>query len=300
MKAKANGIEIDYDETWPASGPDPSLPALVLIRGLGTQRIQWPQPLLDALAARGLRVVCHDNRDVGGSTKFDAAGVPDPAAMIQAIAAGETPAPPYRVADMAQDVIGLLDALSIERAHVAGISMGGMIVQHLGASHGDRIASVTSIMSSSGAPGLSPAKPEAMAALTSRAATPTREAVVENSLATQRVIGSPAYPADEDAYRELAGRVFDRCYAPDGVTRQMAAVLSDVGRHELIANVTVPTLVIHGEDDPLIPIDGGRDTAARIPGARFESIPGMGHDVPVELTGTLSQLIADHALAAEG
>ncbi len=298
-KIRANGIEIDYGEI-PAQGGATRKAPLVLLRGLGTQRIQWPDELLFGLASRGLRVMCPDNRDVGMTEKLDALGAPDMGELMAAVVGGKTPTPPYTLAEMAKDVVGLLDALEIEGAHVAGISMGGMIVQHLAADHADRFLSVTSVMSSSGAPGLPAATPEAMAALTSQPDDPTsRESVVSHRLATLKVIGSPGYPAPDGRAREMAERSYDRCYHPVGVMRQMAAVVCDAGRFEKLAKVTLPTLVLHGEADPLVPIACGRDTAERIAGARFESFPGMAHDVPVALAPRIAELIADHCEAAE-
>ncbi len=286
---RANGIDIDYAET--GEGP-----ALVLLRGLGTQRIQWPQPFLQGLASRGLRVISFDNRDVGLSQKFT--GTPDIAETMAARQRGEEPAIPYGLPDMARDVVGLLDALTIERAHVVGISMGGMISQHVAARHADRLHSVTSIMSTSGAPGLPEARPGVMQALMSSPASSDRNVVVEHSVRTNKVFASPGYPTPDAEMREMAERCYDRCYCPEGIGRQMLAVVCDSGRAESLASIDTPCLVIHGEDDPLIPVEGGRDTAARIPGAAFHSIPGMGHDIPLELVPALVELIADHAKRA--
>jgi pimeloyl-ACP methyl ester carboxylesterase len=292
--ARANSIDVDYAQFGPADAP-----ALVLVRGLGTQRIMWPEKLLAGLVDRGLRVITPDNRDVGHSTKLDAAGTPDVAAVLRAMADGAASPSPYSVADMASDVVGLLDALEVERAHVMGISMGGMIVQHLAASHGERLVSMTSVMSSSGAPGLPAATPEAMAALMSAPSDPnSRDSVIENSVASQKVFGSPGYPTSDEDLRAAAGRAYDRCHHPAGVARQMAAVMADNGRFELLEQVRVPTLVLHGEADPLIPIECGRDTAQRIAGARFHSFEGMGHDLPSGLLPQLVEVIADHTQRA--
>lgn len=254
-----------------------SAPAFVLIRGLSTQMIQWPESFLDLFVDAGYRVVIFDNRDCGKSEKFDAAGVPS----IPDLLAG-TARPAYGVADMAEDVVQLLDDLGIERAHVAGMSLGGMVAQHLAISHADRFRTVTSIMSSSGAPGLPPGSPEAMEALTARAEDPAdREAVIALQMRGQAVIGSPGYPMTPEELRSYCERAYDRCYCPDGTARQMAAVLTDTDRHERLATVRVPFQVVHGTDDPLIRIECGRDTAARVPGARLVEIPGMGHDLTV-------------------
>lgn len=292
---RAGGIQIDYEQRGA-----PGDPAFLLLRGLSTQRIHWPDALLDGLVARGFRVVCPDNRDVGLSQKFDADGMPDVMGAMALLAAGRPVAVPYTLADMAGDAIALLDALEIERGHLMGISMGGMIAQHVAARSGERIASLTSIMSSSGRDGLPPATPEAMAALLAQPDDPSsRLSVIENSVKTQRVIGSPGYPADESLLRERAGRAYDRCHHPAGAARQMLAVLADGSRVELLRKIDVPTLVIHGEADPLVPIECGRDTAQHIPDAAFHSIPGMGHDLPLELVDTLVDRLATHAHAAD-
>ncbi len=250
-------------------------PAFLLIRGLSTQLIQWPEIFLEGLIEAGFRVVVFDNRDCGLSTKFDAAGVPS----IPDLLAGRA-APAYSIADMAADAVGVLDALGIDRAHVAGMSLGGMIAQHLAFSHGDRCLSVTSIMSTSGAPGLPSGTPEAMAVLSSSPEHPEdRESVIQHLMHHQSVIGSPAYPQTPEERRSYCERAYDRCYCPDGTARQMAAVLTDSTRADRLAEVRVPFQVLHGSDDPLIPIECGRDTAERVPGARFVEIPGMGHDV---------------------
>ena len=271
-RAPEDRIHIEHATRGPASAP-----AFVLIRGLSTQMIQWPESFLDLFVDAGYRVVIFDNRDCGQSEKFDAAGVPS----IPDLLAGEAQ-PAYGVADMAEDVVQLLDELGIERAHVAGMSLGGMVAQHLAISHAERFLTVTSIMSSSGAPGLPPGSPEAMAALTARAEDPAdREAVIALQMRGQAAIGSPGYPMTPEELRSYCERAYDRCYCPDGTARQMAAVLADTDRHERLATVRVPFQVVHGTDDPLIRIECGRDTAARVPGARLVEIPGMGHDLTV-------------------
>lgn len=263
--------------------------ALLLIRGLASQLIHWPEALLTALEEAGFRVIRFDNRDAGLSQKFDEAGVPD----LAAVAAGRA-APPYGLAEMAADAVGVLDALGVERAHVAGISLGGMVAQHLAFSHPERCLSVASIMSSSGAPGLPPATPEALEALTSSPEDATdRECVIAHGMRTQRVIASPAYPPSEAELRSYFERGYDRCYCPDGSLRQMAAVLADGSRAERLARVAVPMLVLHGADDPLIHPACGEDTARRVPGAKLEIVAGMGHDV----TTANAPLLAAHLVA---
>jgi len=291
---RANGITLEFEEFGPRDAP-----ALVLIRGLGTQLTGWPESFVRGLVEAGLRVIAHDNRDVGLSEKLTAAGCPSVVLAMKAAAEGRPIEAPYGLGDMAADTVGLLDALGIERAHFAGISMGGMIVQHLGFSHGDRVASLTSIMSSSGAPGLPPPRPEAAAALLSTPEDPSdRTSVIEHSAHVSRVLGSPGYPTPDEELRERAAIAYDRCHHPDGVARQLIAVTADVDRTEQLGRIRAPTLVIHGEDDPLVAIEGGRDTAARIPGARFQAIPGMGHDIPLGLVPTLVDLLVDHVQTA--
>ena len=288
---KVNGITIEIE-----SRGKPEDPSLVLVRGLGTQLAQWPASMTDALTGAGLHVVLFDNRDVGLSHKFDDAGVPDLAELV----AGRAE-PAYRLADMANDTVGVLDALGIERAHFAGISLGGMIVQHVAASHGERCLSMTSIMSSSGAPGLPAAKPEAMAALTSKPEDPSdRECVIQHSMKTQRVIGSPAYAMSDAELRRYCELAYDRCYYPDGKARQTAAAFCDGSRVELLQEIRVPSLVIHGADDPLVPLAAGEDTARHIPGCRLEVIEGMGHDVTNTNAPILAKLLIEHARRANG
>ena len=292
---KANGIEIDAEVT----GEAKSVP-LLLIRGLGTQRTAWPDAFLAALVERGHRVITFDNRDAGLSTKFHRAGSIDIGEAMGRAARGDPIDAPYRIGDMALDVVGLLDALEVQTTHVAGISMGGMIAQLLAIRHGERLRSLTSIMSSSGAPGLPGPTPEAAAALMSRPEDPDdRESVIRHSVETEKVFGSPGYPPGDAYLRAAAERAYDRCHCPEGISRQMLAVLTGGERAELLKTIRVPTLVIHGVDDPLIPVEAGMDTAKRIPGAELRLIPGMGHDVAPGLIPTLVEAIAEHTAAAE-
>ena len=278
MKAQANGIEIEYE----AFG-EPSNPAVLLIMGLAAQLTRWPLPFVEDLVGRGYYVIRYDNRDVGLSTKFDDAPVPALPALIGAMMTGQKPDVPYTLNDMAADAVGLLDALDIRRAHVMGASMGGMIAQLVAATYPDRLLSLTSIMSSTGNPGLPPSKPEAMAVLTSRPTGSDREAAIAHGIRTERVIGSPGYPVEESVLRTRVERDFDRMNYPAGAGRQLAAVVSNGDRRAAIATIKVPTMVIHGADDPLVPVEAGRDTAANIAGAEITEIPGMGHNLPEAL-----------------
>lgn len=273
-------------------GPEDA-PAFVLIRGLSTQLIQWPQLMLDTLVDAGFRVVILDNRDCGESQKFDEAGVPE----LGRIVAGEV-GPAYSVADMAEDVVGLLDGLGIAKAHAAGMSLGGMIAQHLAISHGDRFHSVTSVMSSSGAPGLPGGTAEAMAALTSQPSDPTdRDIVIAHQMRTQKVISSPGFPPTPEELRRYCESAYDRCYCPDGTARQMAAVLSDTTRAEGLGEIRIPFQVLHGSEDILIPLACGEDTAKRVPGAPLVVIDGMGHDITIANTPPVAEKLIAFAKA---
>lgn len=287
----ANGIQIEYE----AHG-DPKNPPLLLVMGLGAQLTLWPIELVDALVARGYYVIRHDNRDIGLSQKFSQHGVPNfkRVALMQMF--GLKPRTPYTLADMAADAAGLLDALGIAKAHVVGASMGGMIVQLMGINHPDKLLSITSIMSTTGNRRVPPAKPEAMKALLNRApAGATLEQVMPFGLHVSRAIGSPGYPAAEDRLRANIERDYNRSYFPEGAARQISAIVADGDRRKRLKAVTAPTLVIHGADDPLVPVEGGRDTAAHITGAKLLEIEGMGHDLPLELVDRIADAIAEHA-----
>jgi pimeloyl-ACP methyl ester carboxylesterase len=287
----ANGITIEYEK----SG-QPENPVIMLIRGLGTQLIDWPGEFINGLVDHGFRVVCHDNRDVGLSAKFDELGVPDIAVALAKMSRDEPLMPPYTIDDMALDVIGLQDALGISAAHIVGMSMGGFIAQKLAANHAKRVISIVSMMSGSGNPNLPPAKPEAMAALTGGPENPDdRESIISFVAESLRIIGSPGYPESEAYRRKIATARYERCHHPAGKARQMMAVLAEGSHVDLLKTIDVPTLVIHGADDPLVPVEAGKDTAANIPNARIEIIEGMGHNIPIPLVPKLVDLIADHA-----
>lgn len=277
----ANGIRIEVGR----HGPESGVP-LLLIRGLGSQLIHWPEEMIDAFVAAGHHVIVFDNRDSGLSESFEHHGRPD-------FSAPGGPDAPYSLDDMADDAAGVLDALGVRRAHVLGISMGGMILQCLALAHPDRVLSATIVMSSSGAPDLPGRDPEVEALLTAQPANPDdREQVIEQTLAADRVWGNPGFPFDEAARRALIGRAFDRRHSPGGVARQYAAARAAGQRHARLPEVRVPTLVIHGTADVLLPVEHGRDIAARIPGARLVEIGGMGHD----LDGGVAPLVAAEAL----
>lgn len=293
--ANVNGVDIAYETTGNKADP-----ALLIIMGLGSQLVHWPDELVEGLAARGYFVIRTDNRDIGLSQKFDNKGVPDLPQLMMDMAAGKNPEGPYSVSDMAADAVGVLDALGIAQAHVMGVSMGGMIVQNLAAEFPDRVKSLFPIMTTSGAPGLKPATPEAMGALLSPAASTARADVLARNQEVRKIIGSPGFPSDDARVDDYAGRAYDRCFHPEGMARQMAAVVTSGSRAELIETITAPTLVIHGVDDPLVPVEGGRDIAQRIKGAQIVEIDGYGHDLPLQLMDRFVTLICDFADKIEG
>jgi pimeloyl-ACP methyl ester carboxylesterase len=286
----ANGIQIAYDDR--GSRTDP---AILLIMGLGTQMTAWPEAFCDDLAAHGFRVVRFDNRDIGLSTKFDAAPPIDLAAVLQRVMAGQKINPPYRLTDMAADAIGLMNGLAIKRAHIVGASMGGMIAQIVAAEYPERVRSLVSIMSSSGDPGLPQAKPEAIAAIMqARPDGSDRKLAVQHGMKVYRAIGSPGFPMSDEELRVKVSAAFDRSYYPAGVGRQFAAIMANGSRVEMLKKLSVPTLVLHGADDPLVPVEAGRHTAALIPGSNLTVIPGMGHDIAPGLIPVLVEAIAAH------
>jgi pimeloyl-ACP methyl ester carboxylesterase len=289
----ANGITIEYEDYG-----DKAASPILLIMGLGGQLTLWPIELVDALVARGFRVIRFDNRDIGLSTKFDSAGMPDMASIMMSAMIGEKPKTPYSLDDMASDAVGLLDALGIDRAHIVGASMGGMIAQLVAATYPQQTLSLTSIMSTTGNPAVPQAQAQAMAVLTSRPTGADAATMIDFTIKSAGVIGSPAYPADVERLRKRATADFQRSFSPMGVARQMAAIVAGGDRRARLANVVAPTLVIHGDADPLVPVEGGKDTAASIKGAELLVIPGMGHDLPVQLVETIADAIAGVAVRA--
>ncbi|MES3025866.1 MAG: alpha/beta fold hydrolase [Pseudomonadota bacterium] len=287
----SNGISISYQ----LSG-DPKGPPLLLIMGLGMQLIAWPDDFVDGLAELGFYVIRFDNRDSGLSTKFDAAGTPSvPLALIKTML--HLPVKPaYTLDDMAADALGVLDALGVARAHVVGASMGGMIAQTLAARHPERVLSLVSIMSSSGRRGLpGPSKAARKALMRRPAKAHDHEGHVENMNQIMRAIGSPAYPTPPAVLRTRIARAMARNVCAAGVARQMHAIIANGDRSALLGSIRVPTLVVHGAADPLVPPACGQDTADKVPGARLVLIEGMGHDLPAQLIERLLALIDAHA-----
>ena len=291
---RANGIDVYYEETGPTDAP-----VVLLVMGLGTQMIAWPDTLIQGLVAKGFRVIHYDNRDVGLSQRMDGAPAGN---LIWALLASRFGLPvrtAYTLTDMAKDGVGLLDALGIAQAHIVGASMGGMIVQLMAANHPEKVLSMTSIMSSSGAPGL----PGPNAALrrrlmVKRPDSPSRAEAVRFGAETLEAISYSDPSRPDTAFAEMAGRAFDRGYYPIGAKRQLLAIIADGSRVERLKTIKMPALVVHGGSDPLVPIQGGEDTARHIPGAKLEIIEEMAHDLPPSQAGRMVELIADHATAA--
>jgi pimeloyl-ACP methyl ester carboxylesterase len=287
-KATANGIEIEYE-----SFGHEDAETILLIMGLGAQMTRWKPELCRKLAAKGYRVIRFDNRDVGLSTWMHGQVAPSLQEISEDLKAGRQPKVPYTLFDMANDAAGLLDALAIDKAHIVGASLGGMVAQLFAAEHPERTLSLTSIMSNSGNPQVARATPEALAVLSNRPPDPREdeEGFLAASVASTRVIGSSAYPADEAQLRADALAAFKRAYNPAGFLRQYAAANASGDRRASLNKIVAPTLVLHGADDPLVPLAGGRDTAENIAGAELRVIPGMGHDLPQQLYDTFVDAI---------
>ncbi len=262
---EANGLRFAFQIH---AAPEAPLETIVLIRGLGTQMVEWSPALIDSLVQGGLRVVIFDNRDVGLSGKMQQ---------------------DYLLTDMATDVVSIMDVLDVERFHLLGISLGGMVAQLTGYLHGERLKSLFSVMSTSGDPDL----PRASKAVRDRlgASTNVAGSGIEREVENRAVFGSPGYPETEDTRRRMSRLVHERCYYPEGVARQMQAAITDGSRVQRLREIRVPALVIHGADDPLIPVACGEDTARNIPGAEFQSVPGMGHNIPDALAGDIADRV---------
>lgn len=293
-QAQANGLTLEYE-----TAGDPRHPPLLLIMGFSCQLVMWPDALVRGLAEAGFHVIRFDNRDIGLTTKLDKLGVPNVMEMFMHAMARQPVSAPYLLDDMAADTVGLLDALGIRDAHVAGASMGGMIAQLVAAKHPARVRSLISIMSTTGNPDLPQAKPEAAAALITPPANLERETLIAHGAKIFDIIGSPGYPAPLEERRAVIARQVDRNYHPAGVARQLAAILASPPRNALLKSVTAPTLVLHGADDPLIPVEAAHDTAKSIPGAKLTIVPGMGHDFTTALSPVLVREIAGFCRGVE-
>jgi len=275
-KAKVNNIEIEYETIG-----DPTSKPLLLIAGLGSQLLAWSDEICENLANSGFFVIRFDNRDIGLSTKFEDAGLPNFMEINTAYTRGELPKVPYNLEDMADDAIGVLDALNIDKAHICGASMGGMIAQVIAYKHPLRVRSLTIIMSTTGNPALPQAKPEIMAQFF--APVPSeREAYIEEMVKRDSLIhGTFAY--DETQGRDYRTKEYDRSYYPEGIARQLAAMAVPGNIEPKISAIQAPTLVIHGREDPFNPVEAGRDIATAIPGAELLILDGMGHSFPREV-----------------
>jgi len=293
-EARANGIDIAY-ETFGKSGNRP----LILIMGIGSQMVTWPTAFCEKLAAAGHRVVRFDNRDIGLSTKLDDAGIPNIWEVVAAVQAGGQVNVPYRLSDMAADTVGLMDALRIKKAHICGLSMGGMIAQTMAIEHQDRVQSLISMESTTGEPSLPGAKPEVNEVLL-KLPPQEREAYIRHMLHLHRLFAGDSAQYDEATQRELSALSYDRSFYMAGFARQFAAIVASGGRRKALASVRVPTLVIHGADDTLFPREHGQDTADAIKGARFLLVQGLGHGTAYPgLWDEIVAAIAAHTKAAE-
>ncbi len=284
----ANGLRLAYDEFGASDDP-----ALVLIMGLGTQMIAWQDSFCEQLAELGLRVIRFDNRDIGLSEQIESKVKVNPLKLMLRQRLGLQIQAPYSLHDMAADAIGVLDALSIEKAHWVGASMGGMITQILAAEYPERSLSLTSIMSSSGAPDLPGASPKIIWQLLSRPHPSREKAYLKHALQTWAMIGSPDYPPSREELTERILRSARRSHSPNGFTHQMAAIIKTGDRRPLLRRIDLPTSVIHGKQDVLVPIEAGIDTANNIRGAELHTIAGMGHDLPRQLLPKLTRIIND-------
>ncbi len=291
MHIKANQIDIEVEDTHPHDTT--GRPVVLLIMGLGMQLIAWPPAMVQGLMDAGFRVVRFDNRDAGLSQKFAHLGTPNllweglKYRLRMAVTAR------YSLKDMAADALGVLDALNIDKAHVVGVSMGGMVAQRLALLAPGRLRSLTSIMSTSGARGLPEASPAVTRVLLKRPGKGL-DAAIDHTVKLLQVIGSPGFPTPHAELREKVAEAAARSFYPPGIVRQMVAIVADTSRASELKNITVPTLVIHGKGDPLVPFGGGEDTARRIPGAVLHGVDGMGHDLPPGVVERILALLIPH------
>jgi len=294
-QARANGLTIEY-ESFGREGA----PLILLIMGFGAQLIFWPEPLCEGLAARGFRVVRFDNRDIGKSTHLTGLAAPDARSVLAEIMAGKRPDVPYTLDDMAEDAVGVLDAIGVERAHIAGASMGGMIAQLIAINHPERAKSLISIMSTTGRRDLPPGDRETLSVLFRPPKSTSRDDLIEASILVQRALASPGFPATEAEIRARAERRTDRApFDPAGLARQSAALIAAPPRNALLGKVRCPTLVLHGADDLVVPLAAGKDTAESIPGAELIVVPGMSHDFGLPLVPLYLKRIGDFVAKVE-
>ena len=293
-KARANGIDIEYEQFG-----NPEDRPLVLIMGIGCQMVLWPTEFCEKLVAAGHFVLRFDNRDVGLTTKLDDAGVPNIFEVLAAHQEGKQVDVPYLLSDMAADTVGLMDSLNIEKAHICGLSMGGMIAQTIAIEHQHRLISLISMESTTGETDLPPAQPEVAAALI-QPIPAEREAYIHHMIELFGLFAGGSDKYDEKVQREMSGLSFDRSFHPAGFARQFAAIVASGGRRKTLASVQIPTLVIHGAEDTLIPWEHGKDTADAIPKAQFLMLKGLGHGTAYpSLWDEIVEAIRKHTKAAD-
>jgi pimeloyl-ACP methyl ester carboxylesterase len=294
-RVRANGIDIEYESFGRAGDP-----AVLLIMGFGAQLTMWQTAFCEQLAAKGFRVIRFDNRDIGLSTHLSNLPAPVAAEVMVKRMSGQPVEVPYRLDDMAADAAALLKALGIARAHIVGASMGGMIAQLVAINHPDVTKSLISIMSTTGRPDLPPAKPEAMAALMTPPASDSRADRIAAGLNVVKVLGSPAYPGTESELLEGVSAAVDRApYDATGVMRQMGAIIAAPPRNDALKALKCPAMVLHGADDPIIPVEAGKDTAASIPGCQLVIVPGMAHDFTNALVPVYLKHVGDFVAGVE-
>jgi pimeloyl-ACP methyl ester carboxylesterase len=290
MKVKANGLMLEVDDRGPRDAPP-----VLLVMGLGMQLTGWPDELVDLLVARGFRVIRFDNRDAGLSEGFDHVGVPSiPLAVLRHYVRLPVRSP-YALRDMAADAVGVLDALQVERAHIVGASLGGMIAQHVAAQYPARVHSLALMMTTSGSRRLPGPTARARNALLSRPANGHMDTLVAHSMSVFTAIGSPAFRPEPAQLRERVAASLARSFRPAGSARQLLAIAADGDRTAMLARIQAPTQVIHGVEDPLVPAASGHDLVRRIPGALGDFIAGMGHDLPQPLLSRFAERIATNA-----
>jgi pimeloyl-ACP methyl ester carboxylesterase len=297
VQVKANGIDIEVEDTG-AAGSQPGAPVILLIMGLGMQLVAWPAGFIQSLVDQGFRVVRFDNRDIGLSQHLDHLPVPNVLWQSLTFRLGLPLRPPYTLKEMAADALGVLDALGIAQAHVVGVSMGGMIAQRMALAAPRRVLSLCSVMSSSGARRQPGPTARTLRARLRRPKRADEQALVDHYTRLFKVIGSPGFDFDEDALRESVLASTRRSFHPDGALRQMAAVAADSRRARELARIKVPTLVMHGKDDPLVPFACGADTARRIGGAQLVALHGMGHDLAPGVVARLLEVLVPHIRCA--
>lgn len=295
-KILSNGLKLEVEEFG-----RPSDPSVLLIMGLSAQLTRWPDAFIESIVEEGFHVVAFDNRDIGLSEKLisERATSPMAVALLNTVGLGSLLAP-YKLTDMAEDTVGVLDALEIERAHVIGASMGGMIGQIVCAEHPERIKSFTALMSSTNNPDLPRAHPKvSWQVMTARKPSATREELIDITLGIWELIGTKNSGRDPVEFRKQVAASIDRSSSPSGIRRQMAAIIATRDLREWTRNITAPSLVVHGSEDPLVPFQNGLDIAAEIKDARMEIIEGMGHDLPPKYLTEVVDHVLEHLCSAE-